>query len=391
MSEKATRYLRFDVAQRFEHLVLIISFTLLGLTGLPQKYSVAPISVWVIKVLGGIEIIRIIHHIAAIVFILEAVYHLVVVGYKLYVLRKEASMVPGIKDGTDALQWFLHNIGVRKEAPKMPRYNFMEKVEYWAMLWGLILMGLTGLMLWNPLATVKLVPGVFIPAAKAAHGAEAVLAVLAILLWHFYNVHLKRLNWAMLKGTLSREEMEEEHGHELAKIEQGLTPKDPDPAVRRKRTLIYAPFATVFTLVGLFAVYQFVTVEETSITTLPVSERQVQIIEIQTPTAFPTAAPTPTEEPTAVASGGGASAATWDGGINKLFSKCSACHGVSGGLSVKTYADLMKGGVKGAAVMPGDPDASLVVIIMKGNHPIKFSETELQKVADWIKAGAPEK
>ena len=63
-------------------------------------------------------------------------------------------------------------------------------------------MGLTGFMMWNPLATVKLFPGEFIPASKAAHGAEAVLAVLAIIVWHMYGVHLQRFNKSMWTGQL---------------------------------------------------------------------------------------------------------------------------------------------------------------------------------------------
>jgi cytochrome b subunit of formate dehydrogenase len=357
---------------------------------LPQKYSLAPISQAIISALGGIETIRIIHRIAAVVFVLEAVYHLVVVGYKVFVMRKEASMVPGVKDGMDAYQWFMYNIGLRKEVPKMPRYNFMEKMEYWAMAWGLVLMALTGFVLWNPLSTARILPGQFIPAAKAAHGAEAVLAVLAIILWHFYNVHLKRWNWSMIRGTMSKEEMEEEHGHELEQIEKGLTPKDPDPAARKIRLAIYAPLAGVFTLVSILAVYQFISYEQSSITTLPVEER-AQVVVRRTPTPLPTAAPAPTEEPTQAGGEGSATADTWDGGINKVFTKCSACHGTSGGLGLKTYADLMGGGEGGAAIVPGDPDASLLVEVMGGTHPMKFTDAELERVINWIQSGAPEK
>ena len=234
MSESNQNYLRFQVAQRIEHLVLILSFTILGLTGLPQKYSLAPISQAIINGLGGIEAVRVIHRFAATIFVLEAVYHLVVVGYMVFVMRRKASMLPGIKDATDGMQWFFHNLGMRKDHPKMPRYNFGEKLEYWAMAWGLVLMGLTGFMLWNPLATANILPGQVIPAAKAAHGAEAVLAVLAIILWHFYNVHLKRWNWSMIRGTLSKEEMEEEHAQELEEIEKGPVYQAPEPGVRKK-------------------------------------------------------------------------------------------------------------------------------------------------------------
>lgn len=387
MSEKTKRYLRFDVAQRIEHLVLIISFTLLALTGLPQKYSLSPISQALITGMGGIETVRVIHRIAAIVFVLEAIYHLVVVGYKIFVLRRSASMVPGIKDGKDMVEWFLYNLGLRKQHPKMPRYNFTEKMEYWAMLWGLILMALTGFMLWNPLLVARLLPGQFIPAAKAAHGAEAVLAVLAIILWHFYNVHLKRWNWSMIKGSLSHEEMEEEHGHELEQIEKGLVPALPEHGERKKRLTIFAPVAGVVSIVLVLLVVRIVTAEETSIITLPPEER-VEVIVQRSPTPLPTQAPTATPAPTEE---GASLPTTWDSGINKVFEKCAGCHGAAGGLSVKTYADLLKGGGSGPAIVPGDPDQSQVVIVMQGPHPVKFNDADLSLVIDWIKAGAPEK
>ncbi len=387
MSEKTKRYLRFDVAQRIEHLVLIISFTLLALTGLPQKYSLSPISQALITGMGGIETVRVIHRIAAIVFVLEAIYHLVVVGYKIFVLRRSASMVPGIKDGKDMVEWFLYNLGLRKQHPKMPRYNFTEKMEYWAMLWGLILMALTGFMLWNPLLVARLLPGQFIPAAKAAHGAEAVLAVLAIILWHFYNVHLKRWNWSMIKGSLSHEEMEEEHGHELEQIEKGLVPALPEHGERKKRMTIFAPVAGVVSIVLVLLVVRIVTAEETSIITLPPEER-VEVIVQRSPTPLPTQAPTATPAPTEE---GASLPTTWDSGINKVFEKCAGCHGAAGGLSVKTYADLLKGGGSGPGIVPGDPDQSQVVIVMQGPHPVKFNDADLSLVIDWIKAGAQEK
>ena len=140
----------------------------------------------------------------------------------------------------------------------------------------------------------------------------------------------------------------------------------------------------------MLVVYQFVTFEQTSITTLPPNEQQVQVIERQTPTPLPTPAPTATpEEPTGWVITSDLS--TWDGGIDELFGKCTGCHGTSGGLSVETYDDLLKGGKSGPGVVPGDAEASQVVIKMQGAHPVKFTEAELQTVIDWINAGAPEK
>jgi cytochrome b subunit of formate dehydrogenase len=181
MSEQSKPVSRFSAFQRIEHWVLFASFTVLALTGLPQKFALAGVSDAIIAFLGGIETVRIIHRVAATIFMLEAVYHLVVVGYKLFVLRLKASMIPGSGDVTEAIQAVLYNLGIRRQQPKAGRYNFAEKLEYWAMVWGLVMMGATGFILWNPIVSSTILPGEIIPAAKSAHGYEAVLAVLAIL------------------------------------------------------------------------------------------------------------------------------------------------------------------------------------------------------------------
>ncbi|WP_322506382.1 cytochrome b/b6 domain-containing protein [Anaerolinea sp.] len=392
MSQQTKTYQRFSVAQRIEHFVLILSFTLLALTGLPQKFFFSDISQWIISAFGGIESIRIVHRVAATVFCLQAIYHLVVMGYKLYVLRLDPSMLPSLKDGQDAIQWFLYNLGLRKERPKMPRYNFMEKMEYWAMVWGLVIMALTGFMLWNPIATSRALPGVVIPAAKAAHGAEAILAVLAIILWHFYNVHIKHWNWSMIKGTLSREEMEEEHALELEQIERGALPQRPAPEVIRKRMRVYVPIASVVGLALSAAVIYFITFEQTAITTVQPKEEERQVIVLRSPTPLPTVLPTATPQPTSEAdliSG----ALTWEGSIGKIMTaRCGSCHGSLGALNVKNYADLMKGGRSGTVIVPGDPQGSLLIqTVQGGTHPGSFSNEEFQKVIEWIQAGAPEK
>ncbi len=287
MSTEKKTYIRFGVARRIEHFILILSFTTLGLTGLIQKYALNDISLWLVSAMGGITMVRVIHRIAATVFVLEGVYHLVHLGYLLYVQKKEATMVPTIKDAKDALQTFLFNLGISKVAPKMPRYNFSEKVEYLAMVWGFIAMGLTGFMLWNPIATTKILPGVVIPAAKAAHGLEAVLAVLAILLWHFYNVHVKHWNWAMIRGTMTRHQMEEEHGEELEEIEAGKLEIEVDDKSFKKRMGIYMPISMILSVVLVAAVIYFITFEESAITTINPVYADVEVYVPQTPTSFP--------------------------------------------------------------------------------------------------------
>jgi cytochrome b subunit of formate dehydrogenase len=252
-------YVRFTLAQRLEHIVLLVSFTTLALTGLPQKFAGNAVAEWAIAFLGGITIVRTIHHAAAIVFTLMAVYHAVVLFYKVYVTRVGMSMVPGLKDVTDAFSLIGYNLGLRKHHPMLPRYSFEEKVEYWAMIWGTVLMALTGFMLWNPIVVTNFLPGVVIPAAKAAHGAEALLAVLAILVWHFYGVHIKAWNTSMWSGRLSRQRMEEEHGQELAALDSGLARPRPDAQTLRQRQRVYVPVAVVMTIVPTLIVYLLVT------------------------------------------------------------------------------------------------------------------------------------
>lgn len=213
-------YTRFELSQRIEHILLIVSFMTLVITGLPQKFASAGISQGMITAMGGIEVVRVIHRIAAVMFILETVYHLFVVFYKVFVTRVSPSMLPGIKDARDIWQTIAYNLGFSKVKPQMGRYTFDEKMEYWFLIWGSLVMVITGFMLWNPIATARILPGQFIPAAKSAHGWEALLAFLAILLWHTYNVHIRTFNKSIFTGKLTRQEMAHEHPLELAELEQ---------------------------------------------------------------------------------------------------------------------------------------------------------------------------
>ena len=221
MTEKSASYKRFPIAQRIEHILLFLSFTTLGITGLVQKFIGANISLWLIEVMGGIGPVRIIHRVAATIFLLELIYHFAIMGYKLYVQRVEMTMLPGLKDAKDGFQSIGYNLGISKTRPKLSRFTFDEKVEYWAMMWGNLVMIITGFILWNPIKTTTILPGVFIPAAKAAHGGEAVLAILAILIWHLYHVHIKHFNKSIFTGNFTRHEMEEDHPLELEKIDAG--------------------------------------------------------------------------------------------------------------------------------------------------------------------------
>ncbi|NOH00881.1 MAG: cytochrome C [Chloroflexi bacterium] len=277
MNKVTQAYLRFPLARRIEHWVMMLSFTVLGFTGLPQRFPDAGLSKAILGALGGIEGVRSIHHIAAIVMMFGTAWHILVMGYSVFVLRDKMSMLPTLQDAKDAIQALLYNIGLAKTYPQMGRYTFEEKMEYWAFVWGAAIMGLTGFMMWNPITATRYLPGEFIPAAKAAHGNEALLAVLAIIIWHMYGVHLKRFNKAMFTGKITEEEMLHEHPLELADIKAGIADRRPDAATLRKRKMIYYPIAAFLTLGMLAGIFGFINAEETALTTItPITESTPQ-------------------------------------------------------------------------------------------------------------------
>jgi len=390
-------YLRFPFSDRVQHLVMLLSFTALAVTGLVQKYPLNSVSLFIVRLWGGVENIRATHHVAATMLMLIAIYHLISMGYKVFVLRQRMTMLPSLQDIKDAWMAFTYNIGLGKSRPQMGRYTFEEKAEYWALIWGTVIMGLTGFMMWNPLATVKLLPGDFIPAAKAAHGAEALLAVLAIIVWHMYGVHLKRFNKAMWTGQLSEEEMLHEHPLELADIKAGIAGRAPSAAALRKRQMIYYPIASVLGVAMLFSVYGFVNGEQTAITTVPPQIATIPVYVPETPTPLP---PTPTQVPSptpAVAAEGTSASSTSPTWMNvgPIFAaKCLQCHGdlASGGLVLSTYADALKGGKDGPVIVPNDAaNSKLFIIQSAGGHLGQLSAEELAIIKAWIEAGALEK
>jgi cytochrome b subunit of formate dehydrogenase len=269
MSAQVGAYPRFSRGQRVQHAVLIASFTILAFTGLPQKYASTRLGEAVIAGLAGIEVVRVVHRIAAVVLMAATLYHLFDVAYRILVRRRPLSMLPRYQDVLDAVRTVLYNLGRAESRARAGRYTFEEKVEYWALMWGNVVMIGTGFMLWNPIATTQLVSGQFIPAAQVAHGSEALLAVLAVVIWHGYGVHLRHFNRSMFTGTMTESEMREEHPLELDAILAGREPAEPEAAVLRRRRRLFLPAAAVLALILLAGLYRFVTFEETAIPTLP--------------------------------------------------------------------------------------------------------------------------
>ena len=333
----AKEYLRFNLSQRIEHWAMVLAFTVLAVTGLPQKFAGDGWAETMIAVFGGIEFTRLIHHAAAILLLVASIYHLVNLMYQVIVKRVRWTMFPQLQDAFDAVHAVLYNAGLRREPPRYDHFAWGEKFEYWALVWGTFIMALTGFMLWNPIITSRFVSGDVIPAAKAAHGAEAILAVLAVLIWHFYNVHFKGLNKAMFTGKLSEHEMAEEHSLELARLARGPAFPDPSPAKLRQRRRVFLPIAIVISLALLFAVFLFTTAETTAVTTI---RREGPVVQVYVPeTKTPTPALTLTGGPAAQGTPAPAGAIPALPADHAGRNVCTACHATGQGGAPKSPPD----------------------------------------------------
>lgn len=320
---------------------MVIAFTVLAITGLPQKFGGTGWAEAMIAAMGGIELTRLVHHAAAMILLLSAIYHLVSLLYQVIVHRVRWTMYPQLQDALDAVHTVLYDLGMQKQAPKYDHFGWGEKFEYWALAWGTVVMAITGFMMWNPIILTHFLAGDVIPAAKAAHGGEAILAVLAVLVWHFYNVHLKEFNRSMFTGNLSPHEMEAEHALEFERLAQGKTTRTTDPRVLHWRRLAFVPIAVLASLAFLLTVLLFTTAETTALQTIrPLPGQLVQVYVPQTKT--------PELQPTAIATGQ-AVAATTGGGTPTARSAapavpadhagrtvCTACHGTGLGGAPKS-------------------------------------------------------
>jgi len=203
--------------------VLAGSFIALAWTGFALKYPDS----WLAHLLGSSETFRRwSHRIAGIVLLLSGAYH---VGY--IVASREGrrfvrDMMPGMQDARDAAGNSMRLAGLGGFKPKFGRFGYAEKIEYWAVVWGTIIMGTTGLMIWFKLDVTRYLPRWVVDVATTIHYYEAILACLAILVWHFYHVifdpDVYALNRAVLDGLVSRKWLEEEHP-----LDPALADKEP--------------------------------------------------------------------------------------------------------------------------------------------------------------------
>jgi cytochrome b subunit of formate dehydrogenase len=226
---------RFSLNVRLQHAVMAISVIFLILTGLPLKFSDLAISKAIINFFGGPDVSPIVHRVAASFLIFVGLWHLAYIALTREGRAHFMLLLPRPQDARDAWQQINYFLGRTDERPRFDKFSYVEKFDYWAVYWGMVIMIGSGTVLWFTNQFLKVFPKWFTDIAKEAHSDEALLATLAIVIWHFYNVHFNPhkfpMNPTFITGRISEQEMIEEHPLEYERITSGapLGPADSRP------------------------------------------------------------------------------------------------------------------------------------------------------------------
>jgi cytochrome b subunit of formate dehydrogenase len=218
-------YLRMTVHERLQHAVLVISFVLLVVTGFMLRY---PEAWWVVAIRNmsgrAFEWRGLIHRIAGVVMLAGGAWHVSYLAFTKPGRSLLRDLLPKWRDVTDPFKVMKYNLGLAPTKPEFPRFSYIEKAEYWALVWGTLLMGATGAILWFDNTSMGLFTKLGFDISRTIHFYEAILATLAIIVWHFYfvlfNPDIYPMNLAWLTGRMSEKEMLEEHPLELKRLKE---------------------------------------------------------------------------------------------------------------------------------------------------------------------------
>ena len=203
---------RMNLNQRIQHAVMGSSFVVLVISG----FALA----WPDSVFGALfgsteHIRRIVHRIAAVIMMAIGLYHLAYMVFTREGRKGLRDLWFRFSDAKEATGTLGYHLGVTRKKPQFGRFSYAEKTEYWAGMWGTIVMAITGLMIWYSVTVATWIPRWWIDVATTVHYYEAILATLAILVWHFYHVifdpDVYPMNWAWFDGKMSEEKFKEEH------------------------------------------------------------------------------------------------------------------------------------------------------------------------------------
>lgn len=225
------QYLRFTRLNRTLHILMIVSFMSLALTGMTLKFSYTGWAVFLSWLFGGFESAGYIHRFAAVIMIGLFITHVTDLvrqrrreypSWKALIFGPDSMMFnrKDLHDFVGNIKWFLGK-GPR---PKYGRWTYWEKFDYFAVFWGVFVIGSTGLMLWFPELFTRVIPGSFLNVATIIHSDEALLAVGFIFTVHFFNTHLRPEKFPMdivvFTGRMDLEELKQDKPAEYETLVQ---------------------------------------------------------------------------------------------------------------------------------------------------------------------------
>lgn len=231
-------YVRMTASERLQHGTMALSFIMLVITGFMLRY---PDAWWVVGIRSlseyAFEARSILHRVAGIAMVVVSLYHL---WYIIFTVRGR-QLVKDLwfckKDWADAVGILKYNLGISKDKPRLGRFSYVEKSEYWALVWGTIVMALTGTILWFEVQSIDMITKLGWDVSRIIHFYEAILATLAIIVWHFYfvifNPDVYPMSLAWLTGKISEKEMAHEHPLELEAIKKSEEANRPQDEVIR--------------------------------------------------------------------------------------------------------------------------------------------------------------
>lgn len=235
--DKTVKYVqRFEAFPRLLHFTMIISFLTLAVSGMSLKFSTQPWAVTISGLVGGYENLGIFHRIAATALFTIFFLHFIYVykkwkkwqesskGVLNYIYNKD-SVLPHRNDAKElfgAVKWFF-GLGPQ---PNFGRWTYWEKFDYFAIAWGMVIIGGTGLTLWFPEFFTRWIPGYWLNIATIIHSDEALLAASFIFTIHFFNTHFRPekfpLDPVIFTGQVPLEEFKHERPREYEqKVKDG--------------------------------------------------------------------------------------------------------------------------------------------------------------------------